>query len=397
MKAGWRSEPLKAICQLVNRGIAPVYTESGGVAILNQKCVRDHIVNFELGRRHNLAVKKVAADRFLQIGDVLVNSTGVGTLGRVAQLRSAPIEPTTVDSHVTIVRPEAGLFYPDFFGYALIAIEALIQESGEGCGGQTELARSKLANDFHIRFPKDIQEQRRIVAILDQAFAAIATARAHTEQNLRNARELFESQLAVVFSQRGAGWVEQPLGEVAEVQSGGTPTVSRKEFWEGDIPWYSSGELNRTFTTRPERHITKTGLANSNAKLFPAGALLVGMYDTAALKMSILDRAGAFNQAIAGIKPNNRIDVEFILHAIQVKKPKLLLERRGVRQKNLSLGKIKEISVPFPTIETQRNIVRQLREITAQTQLLESLAQRKLAALDELKQSLLQRAFGGQL
>jgi type I restriction enzyme S subunit len=208
---------------------------------------------------------------------------------------------------------------------------------------------------------------------------------------------LFETHLQSVFTERGEGWVEKRLGDIAEVQSGGTPTVSKKEFWNGDIPWYSSGELNRTLTTNPERHITMEGLENSNAKLFPKGALLVGMYDTAALKMSILDRDGAFNQAIAGIKPNNRIDVEFILHAINAEKPKLLLERRGVRQKNLSLGKIKEITVPLPAPEVQISVVERLREVSSETRYLESLYQQKLIALDDLKKSLLHQAFSGNL
>jgi type I restriction enzyme S subunit len=242
-----------------------------------------------------------------------------------------------------------------------------------------------------------LTEQHRIVAILDEAFESIAIAKANTEKNLQNARALFESHLQSVFTERGEGWAEKRLGDIAEVQSGGTPTVSTKEFWNGDIPWYSSGELNRTYTTNPERHITKTGLENSNAKLFPMGSLLVGMYDTAALKMSILDRDGAFNQAIAGVKPNDRIDVEFILHAINAEKPRLLLERRGVRQKNLSLGKIKDISVPLPAAEVQCSVVVRLREVAIETERLESLYQQKLTALDDLKKSLLHQVFTGAL
>src|SRR5258708_36731793 len=106
--------------------------------------------------------------------------------------------------------------------------------------------------------------------------------------------------------------------------------------------------------------ITQAGLDNSNAKLFPKGSLLIGMYDTAALKMSILDRDGAFNQAIAGVKPNGDLEMEFIFHAINVAKPRLLLERRGVRQKNLSLGKIKDISLPVPERSEQCEVVSRL-------------------------------------
>ena len=105
MKAGWVTEKLGEVCSFLNRGISPKYLDEGGVCVLNQKCIRDHSVNFELSRRHSIAAKAVAKERFVQLGDVLVNSTGTGTLGRVAQLRTEPSEPTTVDSHITIVRP----------------------------------------------------------------------------------------------------------------------------------------------------------------------------------------------------------------------------------------------------------------------------------------------------
>ncbi len=177
MREGWHVEPLSKVCQLINRGISPVYLDDGGTAVLNQKCIRDHSINYDLGRRHCVTTKRVPTDKLVRVGDVLVNSTGTGTLGRVAQVRDEPHEPTTVDSHVTIVRPKDRLFFPEFFGYALIAIENQIQEGGEGCGGQTELARSKLANDYHVSFPTSIPEQRRIVAILDEAFEGIATAK----------------------------------------------------------------------------------------------------------------------------------------------------------------------------------------------------------------------------
>ena len=154
-----------------------------------------------------------------------------------------------------------------------------------------------------------------------------------------------------------AGWPRKKLGDIAEVQSGGTPLVSHKANWGGDIPWYSSGELNDDYTTESERRISSQGLAGSNAKLFPKGSLLIGMYDTAALKMSILDRDAAFNQAIAGVKPTAGIDLLFVLRAITNVKPMLLSQRRGVRQKNLSLAKIKDIEIGLPPLAEQRRIV----------------------------------------
>ena len=158
------------------------------------------------------------------------------------------------------------------------------------------------------------------------------------------------------------GWETKTLGEIADVQSGGTPLVSNKAFWNGNLPWYSSGELNDLYTSPPERHVSLLGIESSNAKLFPEGSLLIGMYDTAALKMSILDRAGAFNQAIAGVRPNERIDLVFVLHAINAIRESVLGQRRGVRQKNLSLGKIREIPIPVPPLAEQQRIVGLLDE-----------------------------------
>ena len=220
MKAGWQTEKLGDACAFLNRGISPKYLEQGGICVLNQKCVRDHHVSYELSRRHDTTAKSVGTERFIQLGDVLVNSTGTGTLGRVAQIREMPPEPTTVDSHVTIVRPKPGKFFPDFFGYMLVVIEEKIKEAGEGCGGQTELARSVLSDRFSVSYPTSLDEQQRIVGILDEAFDGIATAKTNAEKNLQNARALFESHLQSVFAQRGEGWKPTTLGAEIDLLAG---------------------------------------------------------------------------------------------------------------------------------------------------------------------------------
>ena len=146
MKQGWESKKLGDVCSLIARGIPPKYVETGGIQVINQKCIRSHTIDLSLARRHNVEIKAVNATKLIQIGDVLVNSTGVGTLGRVAQVRNNITSDITVDTHVTIVRPIPDLFFIDFFGYVLIKIEDEIAQSGEGASGQTELARTKLQN-----------------------------------------------------------------------------------------------------------------------------------------------------------------------------------------------------------------------------------------------------------
>ena len=133
-------------------------------------------------------------------------------------------------------------------------------------------------------------------------------------------------------------WKKTRLGDICEVQSGGTPLKNKKEYWsDGSINWYSSGELNDIYTSESNEKITPLGLKNSNAKLFPKGSLLVGMYDTAAFKMSILDREATFNQAISGIKPNNKINMYFLYLYFTANRDSYMKQRSGVRQQNLNI------------------------------------------------------------
>jgi len=138
---GWRVETLGSVCSYLNRGISPKYLEVGGVLVLNQKCIRDFSVDCSKGRRHDPAQRKIDG-REVEVGDVLVNSTGVGTLGRVAQLLQLQ-ERTIVDSHVTVVRAGPGLSWP-YLGQFMTSKQAEIEAMGEGSTGQTELSRGKL-------------------------------------------------------------------------------------------------------------------------------------------------------------------------------------------------------------------------------------------------------------
>jgi type I restriction enzyme S subunit len=146
---------LSSLSKYLSRGIGPSYLEQGGVCVLNQKCIRDHRVDFSKSRRHDSA-KKHISDRALELHDVLVNSTGMGTLGRVAQVFYLP-EVTIVDSHVTIVRAASDT-NPFFLGINLTNREAEIEELGEGSTGQTELSRARLGALKIVTPPFDLQK-----------------------------------------------------------------------------------------------------------------------------------------------------------------------------------------------------------------------------------------------
>jgi type I restriction enzyme S subunit len=142
---GWTRVALADTSAYLSRGISPAYTdtEHEGVLVLNQKCVRDGGVDLSRGRRHDPEARSVQG-RLLEEGDILVNSTGVGTLGRVAQVLRLE-EDTIVDSHVTIVRADERSVSWNYLGINLGRREEEIEALGEGSTGQTELSRSRLA------------------------------------------------------------------------------------------------------------------------------------------------------------------------------------------------------------------------------------------------------------
>ena len=143
MPKRWHSSTLGEHCAYLNRGISPKYIDEGGVLVLNQKCIRDFRLDPSKARRHDPNQRNVSG-RELQQGDVLVNSTGVGTLGRGAQVLRLD-EPTIVDSHVTVVRSGPTL-NSAYLGRWFVMKQADIEAMGEGSTGQTELARGKLVS-----------------------------------------------------------------------------------------------------------------------------------------------------------------------------------------------------------------------------------------------------------
>ena len=139
---GWLMSTLGECCSYLSRGISPKYIDDGGVLVINQKCIRDFSVDLSKARRHDPVQRRIEG-REINVGDVLVNSTGVGTLGRVAQVLNLP-EAAISDSHVTILRAGPEISWP-YLGQLLMRIQPDIEEMGEGTTGQTELSRSKLA------------------------------------------------------------------------------------------------------------------------------------------------------------------------------------------------------------------------------------------------------------
>jgi type I restriction enzyme S subunit len=253
-----------------------------------------------------------------------------------------------------------------------------------------------MLNKIQIPLPP-LSIQQKIVAKLDAIFAEIDKATAAAEANAKNAETLFQSYLTQVFERDGKVWNEIKVAELGRVQSGGTPAISKKDYWGDEVEWFSSGELNELKTISSIRRITSEGLKNSNAKVFPVNSLLIGMYDTAAMKMSLLSKPAAFNQAIVGIEPTDKINMVFLYYSLTYIKPYVLSLRRGVRQKNLSLAKIKDLTIKLPSIAMQIKVAEKLKIFKEISNNLRVGYFKKINQNLSFKQSILKQAFNGEL
>ncbi len=256
-----------------------------------------------------------------------------------------------------------------------------------------------------------LPEQQRIVGILDEAFAGLATAKANAEKNLQNARALFESHLQSVFTQRGKGWVERPLSAVCNLQNG-------YAFRSGDYI-ESSNTLNvRMSSIRPggsfdpehnQRFLPDSYAKEYDSFLLKDGDLIIAMTDMAGdpkilgvptLVSNQNGRNFLLNQRVGklfGFSDNVR--VPYLRYFLANPSIKLFYKSKGAGglQINISKGDILSAQIPLPSITMQDRIIEQLDELSEETRRLESIYQQKLAALDELKKSLLHQAFSGAL
>ena len=275
--------------------------------------------------------------------------------------------------------------YANYLYYYLLSMKFKMNNIGRGVA-QNNINISILKNiEIHIR---SLDEQKRIVMILDKVNQLITKR----YKQLEKLDELVKAKFVEMFGDPISNCNQLPivsLGELGQWSSGGTPTRTIPEYFSGDIDWYSAGELNSLYLDSAVEKITPEAINKSAAKLFARGSLLVGMYDTAAFKMGILKRTSASNQACACIEPNERVNIVWLYHTLQLMKDYFLSQRRGVRQKNLNLGMIKSFYIPI----TDRLQQDEFSVFVDRIEKIKTTISTNLKMLELLKKSLMQKYF----
>ena len=287
-----------------------------------------------------------------------------------------------INGNAMVVQPSPGVIDPFYLAYALKGgIELADAVTGTA---QPQITRTSLM-PLAITLPESIAEQQRIVALLDEAFAGLATAIANAERNLQNARKVLESHLESIFSQRGEGWIETTLDKISTNLDSKRIPITKSDRSSGEYPYYgASGIVDYVddYIFEGDNLLVSEDGANLLARSTPIAFSVSGRYwvNNHAHILHFDDMA-------------TQRYVEFYLESI-----KLDEYITGAAQPKLNQKALKAIPIPIPErIEEQAEIALSIEELQKETQRLTHIYERKLAALEELKKSLLQQAFNGEL
>ena len=394
MKSGWEIKTLGDVCQ-TGAGGTPLkskkeYYEGGTIPWL----LSGEVSQGEICSTTNFISQKGldnSSAKIFPVNTVLVAMYGA-TAGQVGILR---FEAATNQAVCGILPNKR--FLPKFIFYYFLSKKDELVSQAAG-NAQPNISQLKIKNTA-VPIPL-ISEQQRIVTILDEAFEGIATAKANAEKNLKNARQLFESHLNFVFSQRGEGWVDRTLDQVCIVERGSSPRPIKDYFtsepdgvnWikigdtkEGDKYIYSTSQKITPKGARQSRFVKEGDFILTNSMSFG--------------RPYIMKTTGYIHDGWFVLRLNNLIDTDYFYYLLSSGFVQLQFARlaQGAIVKNISGNLVKKAVLPIPPLTQQHDIAAKLLELSAETQRLESIYQKKIEALDALKKSILQKAFAGEL
>ncbi len=397
MKKGWEIKKLGEVCE-TGAGGTPLkthkdYYEGGTIPWL----LSGEVSQGEVFEATNFITEKGLKNSSAKLfppNTVLVAMYGA-TAGQVGILR---FEAATNQAVCGILPNDKTI--PEYLFYCFLEKKEELVAQAVG-GAQPNISQIKIKNT-KIPLPP-LPEQQRIVSILDEAFAVIAKAKANAEQNLKNAKELFESYLQGVFE--NGDWENKELGNLCFlITKGSSPKwqgikyvdepgilfVTSENVGEGKMLLNERKYVEEKFNLKDKKSILNKGDVLTN--IVGASIGRTAIYD--------IDDVANINQAVCILRCNPELILNnYLMNLLNSPFLKKILHDNEVNtaRANLSLGFFNKLEIPCPSLKQQQTIVRQLDALRAETQKLEALYQKKIEDLEELKKSVLQKAFSGEL
>lgn len=396
MRKGWEIKRLGDVCLKITDGShnPPKGIEISEYLMLSSRDIYDEQIHYNnprfLSKKDFENEDKRTA---IKAKDVLL--TIVGTIGRVAVVPN--IYPKfTLQRSVAVLRPNINEIDPYFLKFLLQnSLNFLISESRGAAQKGIYLNQLK---QIQISLPL-LSEQREIVSILDDAFESIERAKSNAEENLKNAKELFESYLNNIFQFKGEGWEEKRLVEVCELKSG-TTIDAKLEKNSGDIIYAKIGDMNlegnEVYITKSSRYVSLENIKQN--QIIPLGSIIFPKRGGAIAtnKKRRIIKPTIVDLNTMALVPYKFINSDYLFHWF--KQINLIKLSNGTSIPQINNYSFDNVFITYPTsLSKQKEIVDKLDTLLAETNKLESIYQQKLNDLEELKKSILQKAFNGEL
>lgn len=395
----WKTERFGDVCTFVRGPFGGslkknIFKEDGYAVYEQQHAIYDQFTDI----RYFVDEEKfLEMSRFeLFAGDLIMSCSG--TMGKIAIVPSGI--PRGIINQALLKLTPKGDLSPKFLKLWMESrnFQEQIELLSQGAAIKN-MASVKILKEIRVPRPP-LEEQKRIVAILDQVFADIEKARATAETNLKNARELFDSYLQQVFSQRGEGWIDKTLKD-ASLDFGRGKSKHRprndESLYGGGYPFIQTGDVRNCehLITTYSKTYNEKGLSQS--KLWPKGTICITIAANIA-ETGILDFDACFPDSVIGVVVNPDIaTIGFVEFLLQSFKAILKAEGKGSAQDNINMGTFENLKFPFPPVNQQVEIVESLNNFMISIQELEKIYLNKISSLEELKKSILQKAFSGEL
>lgn len=385
----YKLSKLKDVTTYIARGITPKYTEDlTGLCVINQKCIRDYKLLLENARRHDISNKQITDEKVVQKYDILINSTGVGTAGRVAQ--NLENQMITADSHVTIVRPDSNKINPIYLGYAVKNQQKYIEGLAEGSTGQTEISRQRIGEEILIRIPTDKQVQKVVSDFLLNVDKKIDLNNKIND----NLHELCNNLYINLINQLNENNSSmEHVKNVAKCILGGTPSRARQEYWNGNINWINSGEINKFRIIEASEKITELGLNKSSTYLLPKGTTVLAITGATLGQVSRLEIDSCANQSVVGIVPNKKELNNYIYLSILNNINDLTLKQTGGAQQHINKNDVETHKILIPNDELINEFDKIIKPLFNQIAM-NCFENKKLA---ELRDTLLPKLMDGEI
>lgn len=364
------------------------YLKSGIPILRLQNIGKGYFINKDI---KYISAKKAEELKYhsFKAGDIVLAKLGM-PIGKTCIVPNE-FKAGIIVADVVRIRPDKEIVDYKFLEYFLNTDESVKQLTGNVTGATRPRVNLSDVRNIEFNLPP-LDEQKRIVAILDECFVAIDKAKANAEQNLKNAKELFESYLEEVFAKKGEGWEEKRLGEVCEIIMGQSP---KGETYNSDghgVPLIN-GPVE--FGPKPFSSTIMSKYTTEPTKFCKQGDLILCVRGSTTGRMNIAGFDGCIGRGVAAIRYTHC--QEWVNFLILSSRKKIYNLGSGATFPNVSSESLKDLRIPVAPLKIQQSMVNRFKALQVESQKIEAIYKKKIQDLEDLKKSILEKAFRGEL